>query len=63
VPKVIYCRGGGYFLSRKSASLIGEQKLKENRCIFEDVEVGEVLKRSQILANRIETKEGMKWPE
>lgn len=63
VPKVIYCRGGGYFLSRKSASLIGRQEFKENRCIFEDAEVGELLKRSQIIANRIETKEGMKWPE
>ena len=63
VPKVIYCRGGGYFLSRKSASLLAKQHLRPDRCIFEDAEVGELLKRYEIIANRIETKRGMKWPE
>jgi len=63
VPKVIYCRGGGYFLSRRSASLLAKQELRPDRCIFEDAEVGELLRRSQIIANRIEIKDGMKWPE
>lgn len=63
VPKVIYCRGGGYFLSRMAALLLAKQELRSDRCIFEDAEVGELLRRSQIAANRIETKDGMKWPE
>lgn len=63
VPKVIYCRGGGYFLSRRSALLLSKQELRSDRCIFEDAEVGELLRRGQITANRIEIKDGMKWPE
>lgn len=63
VPKVIYCRGGGYFLSRKSAVLLANLGLREDRCIFEDAEVGELLQRSKINANRIQINKGMKWPE
>lgn len=63
VPNVIYCRGGGYFLSRRSVSLLAKQELRPDRCIFEDAEVGELLRKSQITANRIEIKDGMKWPE
>jgi chondroitin synthase len=63
VPSVVYCRGGGYFLSRRSVLLLAKQELRPDRCIFEDAEVGELLRRGQITANRIEIKDGMKWPE
>ena len=34
VPEVIYCRGGGYFLSRKSATLLANHGLRKDYCIF-----------------------------
>ncbi len=63
VPEVYYCIGGAYFLSRKAASIIAGYKIRPNHCIFEDAEVGDLLTKSGITANKINIRAGFSWPQ
>ena len=62
IPKVTYCHGGGYFLSRKSALLLANNEIRDNHSIYEDVEVGDLLQKFGIIAKGILAKEGIFWP-
>jgi hypothetical protein len=59
VPEVIYCNGPLYFLSKKSASLLVDYGFRDDYCIYEDAEVGELLRRSGIIARQIQTSAGV----
>ena len=62
IPQMMYCHGGGYFLSRKSALLLANKEIRENHSIYEDVEVGDLLQKFGIIAKGILAKEGIFWP-
>ena len=62
VPRVIYCMGGAYFLSKRAASIVANHGLKEDYCIFEDAQVGSVLWRSRVFGVKIDVEKGFSWP-
>lgn len=59
VPEVVYCNGPLYFMSKKSALFLVDHGIRDDRCIYEDAEVGELLRRSGIIARQIQTKAGV----
>lgn len=63
VPEVAYCDGPLYFLSRKSSSLLVDYGLRNDFCMYEDAEVGEVLRRSGVIARQIQNKNSFFWPK
>jgi len=63
VPEVTYCNGPLYFLSKKSASFLVDYELRDDYCIYEDAEVGELLRRSGIIARQIQTYAGVFYPK
>lgn len=62
IPEIRYCMGGAYFLSKKSASIVASHELGDSYCMFEDVEVANVLWRNRIFGHKICIEKGFSWP-
>ena len=61
IPPVCYCQGCVYFLSKKSASILANHELGDDYCIYEDAEVGNILRKSKIYARRIDVRKGFEF--
>tara|TARA_A200000159_G_scaffold121008_1_gene115201 strand:+ start:154 stop:792 length:639 start_codon:yes stop_codon:yes gene_type:complete len=60
IPEEDYCEGPAYFLSKKSASYLASYGIRSNHFIYEDAEIGYLLRKIGIIGNRVEVKEGFK---
>lgn len=63
VPEVVYCDGPLYFLSKKSVTCLVNHGIRSDFCMYEDAEVGELLRRSGIIARQIQNRYGVYWPK
>ena len=60
IPEEDYCEGAAYFLSKKSASYLASYGIRNNHFIYEDAEIGYLLRKIGINPNRVEVREGFK---
>ena len=60
IPEGNYCGGGAYFLSKKSASYLASYGIRNNHFIYEDAEIGYLLRKIGINPNRVEVARGFK---
>jgi hypothetical protein len=63
VPRIFYCMGGAYFLSKKAALIVANHRLEQDYFIFEDVQVGAILWRSKIFGQRVLIEKAFSWPQ
>ena len=60
IPEGNYCEGPAYFLSKKSALYLASYGIRSNHFIYEDAEIGYLLRKIGINPNRVEVAEGFK---
>jgi len=58
VPEGEYCEGPAYFLSKKSASYLAGYGVRDNYFIYEDAEVGYLLRKIEITGNELKVNQG-----
>ena len=60
IPDTEYCEGPAYFLSKKSASYLASYGIRNNHFIYEDAEIGYLLRKIGIIGKRVEVARGFK---